>query len=65
MPYYKISDTTVKNGDKPTVHLVRAKNQAQALSAIVDPRYTIEVAEQQDLIDLTASGVKLIDATEK
>lgn len=65
MPYYKISDTTVKNGDKPTVHLVRAKNQAQALSAIVDPRYVVEVADQKDCIELTAAGCILVDATEK
>ncbi len=61
MPYYIVTDTQTKNGDKPVQHLVAAKTKAAALAAVVDPRYSVVIAEQKDLILLSAAGVKVIE----
>ena len=61
MPYYLITEQGT-NGDKPKQHLVSAKNQAQALKAVVEPRFTARVAEEKELIELTKAGVALIEA---
>lgn len=62
MAYYIVTDTQTKNGDKPVRHLVNAKTKAQALSAIVEPRYSVVVADSADLIELTKAGVETIEA---
>lgn len=60
MAYYKVTD----NSDPkiPKHHLVNAKNKGQALSAVVEPRFTVEAASDTDLITLTKNGVEVIDA---
>lgn len=62
MGYYIVTNNQPHNGDKPTRHLVNAKTKAQALSAVVEPIYTVVAAEQKDLIELSAAGVKVIEA---
>ena len=44
MAYYIVTDTQTKNGDQPVRHLVNAKTKAQALSAIVEPRYSVAIS---------------------
>jgi hypothetical protein len=60
MPYYVVSE---HSGDSPKLHLVNAKNQAQALKAVVEPRFTVRVAEEKELIALTKSGIDVIEAS--
>lgn len=62
MGYYIVTDTQTKNGDGPVRHLVNAKTKAQALSAVVEPRYSVVVADQKDLIELSKAGVEVIEA---
>lgn len=62
MAYYIVTDTQTKNGDQPVRHIVNAKNKAAALSAIVEPRYSVVTAEQKDLIELSKAGVEVIEA---
>jgi hypothetical protein len=59
--YFIVTDTLTKNGDKPVRHLVNAKNKAQALSAIVQPRYSVVAADSKDLIELAKAGVDVIE----
>lgn len=59
MPYYKVTENT--DGDKKN-HLVSAKNPAAALKAVVEPRFSVVVAEPEDLIRLTELGVKCVEA---
>lgn len=63
MPYYIITDTLTKNGDKPLQKLVNAKTKAQAISAVVQPRFSAVVADSKDLIDLSKAGVESIEAS--
>lgn len=62
MPYYVITDTLTTNGDKPVQKLVSAKNRAQALSAVVEPRFSVVLADPGDLIELSKAGVEVIEA---
>jgi len=62
MAYYIVTDNQTKNGEKPKQHLVSAKNKGAALSAIVEPRFSVVVAEDTDLIELTKSGVEVVNA---
>ena len=50
-------------GHQEKHHLVRAASQAQAIRHIVTPRFTCEVAEQEQLVDLVGAGVKVQDAS--
>lgn len=45
--------------------LVRAKTRAQALSAVLDPLVRVDVASQDDLLELASAGTKVIDASAK
>lgn len=57
MPYYVVTDTKASKQ-----HLVLAKNQAQALKAVVEPQFSVRSAEEKELIALTKSGVEVIEA---
>lgn len=41
--------------------IVNAKKEAQALSAIVQPRYSVVKADQKDLIELSKAGVEVVE----
>lgn len=61
---YRI-DITVDTESPPLIgpFLVRAKTRAQALSAVIDPLVRIDVASQDDLLQLVADGTPVIDAS--
>lgn len=62
MAYYIVTDTQAGNGEKPaTQFLVCAKNKAAALAMVVEPRYSVIIADPKDLILLSAAGVKVIE----
>ena len=61
MAYYVVTETT-SDKEKPKLHLINAKNQAQALKAVVEPRFTVRTAEEKELIALTKNGVEVIEA---
>lgn len=52
----------VKNTENGGDHLVRAHNQAQAVRHVARKQFECEVASQDDLVELVASGVKVEDA---
>lgn len=52
---YVVEDT--KSGDQA---LVRANTQAEAIRIIVSPRYKAEVADQDRLVQLIQSGMKVV-----
>ena len=60
--YYVVTDT---NNPEAT-RLIRAKTPAQALRYAVRSRYTVEVANQDDLVALLSSGsqAEVADAAE-
>lgn len=60
MPYYIVTEKVTDSETHD--HPVKAKNQAQALAAIVDPKFTIRLAETEELLALTQAGVKVIEA---
>ncbi|MFT3806072.1 hypothetical protein [Arenimonas sp.] len=43
-------------------HLIRAISPAQAVAAVTKPRFTAEVAGQDELVKLVGEGVKVKDA---
>lgn len=60
MPYYIVEE---QSADQPTkLHPVKAKNQAQALSAVVNPKFKVRAAETEELLDLATKGTKVIEA---
>jgi hypothetical protein len=59
VPYYIIEEQTK---DAPILHPVKAKNQAKALAAIVQPKFKVRSAETEELLKLSQSGVKVIEA---
>jgi hypothetical protein len=52
-----------KARETPLRHLVRAGSQAQAIRHIATPRFTAEVAEQDELVELVGAGVKVQTAS--
>jgi len=58
--YYIITDSI--DPKNPVQHLVQAKTKAQALSAVVEPRFSVVLAEDDDLIKLSQDGIKPIKA---
>jgi hypothetical protein len=61
MPYYVVEEH--KENPKTTLlHPVKAKNQAQALAAIVKPRFTVRTSDTDELLSLQKSGAEVVDA---
>lgn len=60
MPDYVITITT-RAADKPTVteRLVRAKNEARAISHIVTDTVAVDRASTDDVVRLTKAGVEI------
>jgi hypothetical protein len=58
-PYYIVEEQTK---DTTLLHPVKAKNQAQALAAIVKPKFTVRSAETDELLKLSQSGAKVVEA---
>jgi len=58
---YVVTDTGAQ-----TFHgrLVRASTRAQALRHVVEPRFAVDVASQQTLVDLLGEGITVEDASE-
>lgn len=59
MPFYIVKE---KNGKEPKKHLVKAKNSATALRAIVEQHFEIETASVDEAVSMTAEGFKAIEA---
>lgn len=62
MPYYVVTEQTNEEGKPGKESLVKAKNRAQALSAVVEPRFLVRTAENGDLIALAFKGIVPIEA---
>lgn len=58
--FYIVTDNT--DSKNPKQHIVEAKNKSQALSAIVEPRFSVMPAEPADLIKLSKEGVEVVSA---
>lgn len=61
MPYYIVQEQT-EDPKKPKLIPVKAKNQAQALAAVVQPRFEVRSAETDELLALAQAGVKVVVA---
>ena len=55
----RIYRVTAKRPDGPKPRLVKASSQAQALRHVVEDTLTVELASQDDLVALVATGVKV------
>lgn len=62
MRIYSIRSEVLPTGLK--TRLIRAKTSAQALAFAVKDFYTVEVATQDELIELATNGVKVETAAE-
>lgn len=58
-PYYVIEEQTK---DATLLHPVKAKNRAQALATIVEPRFTVRDTDTDELLKLQAAGAKITEA---
>jgi hypothetical protein len=58
---YLISPRTVAAGTARECRLVRATHPAHALKHVADTAFSVEVAKQEDLIDLLGLGTKVED----
>lgn len=56
MAYWIVTDT-----EQSKEFIVGASREAQALAAVVKPRYSVIKAEEKDLIRLSAKGVPVIE----
>lgn len=52
----------VKQDGKPT-RLVRAASQAAAVRHVVKPQFTAEVAQPDELVELTLKGIKVEESS--
>lgn len=59
MPYYVVEEHTK---DTTVLHPVKAKNQAKALAAIVQPKFKVRATDTDEVLSLTQSGAKVIEA---
>jgi hypothetical protein len=55
--------TAVGNGDGRRKRLVRAANATQAWRRVAEEMISVDLASQDDLVELAGSGVKVEDAT--
>lgn len=60
----RIYVVTETNGEKVTKHLVKATNSSTAIRHVVEPKFTAELATQEDCIALAGEGVKVQEAGE-
>lgn len=58
---YRVDEKSA-DGKLTTVHLVRAASVSQAVRHVATPRFTADVATQDDLVQLVAAGVKVHQA---
>lgn len=56
---YIVTDT---NNPDDGVHLVRAASQSQAVDKVVNDRYHVRVATQNDIVSALSAGTKVEDA---
>lgn len=61
MPFYIVEEVQSQGENKQS--LVSAKNPAQAISAVVTPRFTVRIADPEELIELTKKGINVVKAT--
>ena len=54
----------VTNRETGFEHLIRATNQAQAVRHAARNQFTVDVATQDQLVELVAAGVKVEDSSE-
>jgi hypothetical protein len=59
-PYYVVEEANSQG--EPKQSLVSAKNPAQAISAVVTPRFSVRIADPEELITLTEKGIKVVKA---
>lgn len=55
----------VRHAESDTIQLVKASNQAQAISAVTKKQYTCEVASQDELVAAIGAGAKVIETSEE
>lgn len=58
MPYYKVTQTQLDAAKR----LVKAKNAAAAIKHLTEELFTVETATMDDVVALTATGVKVEEA---
>lgn len=46
-----------------TKRLAKAGNKAQALRAVTSDQFSVDVASQEDLVNLISTGAQVLDAT--
>jgi hypothetical protein len=63
MPHYTVESK--KNGDDsaPALRIVEAKNQARALSHVVEDTLTVRLAEPMDFVRLTRANGEIEKAS--
>jgi hypothetical protein len=59
---YRVTESSLTE-DAAVLHLVRAQSAAQAIRHVVSPRFSAEVASQDDLVTLLSKGAKVREAT--
>lgn len=60
---YKVTENIDLAQADAIYHLVRAPSAAQAIRHIVAPRFTAELATQEELVALVSDGVKVREST--
>lgn len=55
---YRVTDLSAASG----FSLVRAASQSQAVSTVVNRRYTVRTATQDDIVEGLTAGVPVLDA---